>query len=180
MWQVIGQEKALTLLKRSLAEDNLAHAYLLVGPSHIGKMTLAINLAQALNCFKDEPPCGQCSSCVRISRGCHADVQVLSLKSKTNEKGKSNVEIGIDDIRDVQHVANLPPFEGGHKVFIIDGAENMSAEASNCLLKILEEPPTKVVFLLLTSEEDKLLPTIVSRCQRIGLKPMPAAEEGIQ
>jgi len=165
MWQVVGQDKILALLERSLKEDNIAHAYLLVGPRHVGKRTLAINLAQALNCDDSEPPCGQCCSCRRILEGKHADVTSTGLDSKA--------EIGIDDMRRLQRLANLPPYEGKCKVFIIDEAEYLSIEAANSLLKILEEPPPKVVWLLLSAEESRLLPTIISRCQRLELKPIP-------
>jgi DNA polymerase III subunit delta' len=166
MWQVIGQDKILSLLDYSLRTDTIAHAYLLVGPRHVGKGTLAINLAQALNCDGPELPCGQCRSCQRILEGKHADVTPISLDSKT--------EIGIDDIRGLQRLANLPPYEGKCKVFIIDDAEYLSTEAANSLLKILEEPPPSVVWLLLAAEEEHLLPTIISRCQRLELKPVPA------
>ena len=168
MWQVIGQDKILALLGHSLKEDNIAHAYLLVGPRHVGKGTLALNLAQALNCDDPEPPCSQCHSCHRILEGKHADVTSLGLDSQ--------VEIGIDDIRGLQRLANLPPYEGKCKVFIIDEAEYLSTEAANSLLKILEEPPPKVVWLLLAAEERRLLPTIISRCQRLELKPMPSKQ----
>jgi DNA polymerase-3 subunit delta' len=166
MWQVIGQDKILSLLDYSLRTDAIAHAYLLVGPRHVGKGTLAINLAQALNCNGPELPCGQCRSCQRILEGKHADVTPIGLDSKT--------EIGIDDIRGLQRLANLPPYEGKCKVFIIDDAEYLSTEAANSLLKILEEPPQGVVWLLLAAEEEHLLPTIVSRCQRLELKPVPS------
>ncbi len=164
MWQVIGQEKTLTLLDYGLKTDAIAHAYLLTGPGHVGKGTLAINLAQALNCDGPEPPCGQCHSCQRIREGKHADVTTIGLDSRT--------EIGIDDIRGLQRLANLPPYEGKCKVLIIDGAEYLSIEAANALLKILEEPPPTVVWLLLAAEEERLLPTIISRCQRLELKPV--------
>jgi DNA polymerase-3 subunit delta' len=166
MWQVIGQDKILSLLDYSLKTDTIAHAYLLAGPRHVGKGTLAINLAQALNCDGPELPCGQCRSCQRILEGKHADVTPLGLDSKT--------EIGIDDIRGLQRLANLPPYEGKCKVFIIDDAEYLSTEAANSLLKILEEPPPRVVWLLLAAEEERLLPTIISRCQRLELKPVPS------
>jgi len=166
MWQVIGQDKILSLLDYSLKADAVAHAYLLVGPRHVGKGTLAINLAQALNCDGPELPCGQCRSCQRILEGKHADVTPIGLDSKT--------EIGIDDIRGLQRLANLPPYEGKCKVFIIDDAEYLSTEAANSLLKILEEPPPGVVWLLLAAEEERLLPTITSRCQRLELKPVPS------
>jgi DNA polymerase-3 subunit delta' len=166
MWQVIGQEKTLSLLDYGLKTDAIAHAYLLVGPRHVGKGTLAINLAQALNCDGSEVPCGECHACQRIREGKHADVISIGLNSGT--------EIGIDDIRGLQHSANLPPYEGKCKVFIIDEAEYLSTEAANALLKILEEPPPRVVWLLLAAEEERLLPTIISRCQRLELKPVPS------
>jgi DNA polymerase-3 subunit delta' len=92
--------------------------------------------------------------------------------AKDSGEAKSRVEISIDDIRGLQHNASLPPFEGKCKVFVIDGAEYLSSEAANCLLKTIEEPPPQVLILLLTAEELRLLPTVVSRCQRIELKPM--------
>jgi DNA polymerase-3 subunit delta' len=168
MWQVIGQDKVLSLLDCSLKTNAIAHAYLLAGPRHVGKGTLAINLAQALNCDGPELPCGQCRSCQRILEGKHADVTPIGLDSRT--------EIGIDDIRGLQRLANLPPYEGKCKVFIIDEAEYLSTEAANSLLKILEEPPPKVVWLLLAAEEERLLPTIISRCQRLELKPVPSVQ----
>jgi DNA polymerase-3 subunit delta' len=166
MWQVIGQDKILSLLDYGLKTNAIAHAYLLVGPRHVGKGTLAVNLAQALNCDGPEVPCGECRSCQRISEGKHADVTPIGLDSRT--------EISIDDIRGLQRLANLPPYEGKCKVFIIDEAEYLSTEAANSLLKILEEPPPRVVWLLLAAEEERLLPTIISRCQRLELKPVPS------
>jgi DNA polymerase-3 subunit delta' len=168
MWQVIGQDKILSLLAYSLKTNAVAHAYLIVGPRHVGKGTLAFNLAQALNCDGPELPCGQCRSCQRILEGKHADVTPIGLDSKT--------EIGIDDIRGLQRIANLPPYEGKYKVFIINDAEYLSTEAANSLLKILEEPPQSVVWLLLVAEEEHLLPTIISRCQRLELKPVPSEQ----
>jgi DNA polymerase-3 subunit delta' len=164
MWQVIGQDKTLSLLDYGLKSDAIAHAYLLVGPRHVGKGTLATNLAQALNCEGPALPCGQCRSCQRIREGKHSDVTPIGLDSRT--------EIGIDDIRGLQRSANLPPYEGKCKVFIIDDAEYLSTEAANALLKILEEPPPRVVWLLLAADEERLLPTVISRCQRLELKPV--------
>ena len=165
MWQVIGHEKAVRLLERGLKSEKLAHAYLFVGPPHVGKMTLALNLAQALNCDDDERPCGRCSQCQRIAERKHADVQVIGLDGR--------VEIGIDYIREMQHAASLKPFEGRHRVFIIDGAEHLSHEAANCLLKTLEEPPPQVELILLAVNERLLLPTVLSRCQKLTLRPLP-------
>ncbi len=173
MWQIIGQDRAVSLLQRSLEREALAHAYLLVGPPHVGKMTLALELAQAVNCGVAEPPCGECASCQRIALGKHADVQIIGLAGNGDSpEAGSRTEIGIARIRDVMHSANLPPFEGRSRVFIVDGAEQMSTEAANCLLKTLEEPADGVIFVLLTTN-DRLLPaTVVSRCQRLELPPL--------
>ena len=177
MWQVVGQSRVVSLLQHSLERGTLAHAYLFVGLPHVGKMTLALNLAQALNFEAAEPPCGTCDSCQKIASAKHADVQIIGLGSNTDSaEAKSRAEISIAQIREVQHSSNLPPFEGKYKVFIIDGAEFLSTEAANCLLKTLEEPIGKVIFILLTTNE-KLLPmTVISRCQRLELLPLATTE----
>ena len=167
MWQIVGHEKAVGLLEKSLRDEKLSHAYLFVGPRHVGKMTLALNMAQALNCLADEKPCGQCRQCLRIAAGKHTNVQVIGLNGRA--------EIGIDQIRDMQRFSSLKPGEGRHWVFIVDGAENLSREASNCLLKTLEEPPPDVQLVLLAINERLLLPTVLSRCQRLELRPLATA-----
>ncbi len=174
MWQVIGQGRAVSLLEQSLKTGKLAHAYLLVGPPHVGKMTLAIRLAQALNCEGDEKPCLECTACKKIAAGTHADVQVIGLIQ--NEEDPEAKLIHTEQIKDILHSASLPPFEGKHKVFIIDGAELLSSEAANRLLKTLEEPEAKVTFILLTTNDRQLLPTVVSRCQRLELPPLSIVE----
>ncbi len=175
MWQVIGQGRAVSLLQQSLKAGKLAHAYLLAGPQHVGKMTLAIKLAQALNCEAEEKPCLECTACKKIAAGKHSDIRVVGLAQNADESEAKL--IGIDQIKEIQHSASLPPFEGKHKVFIIDGAELMSTEAANCLLKTLEEPEAKVTFILLTTNDRLLPPTVVSRCQRLELTPLPIKEE---
>ena len=174
MWQVIGQNRVVSLLQNGLDAGRLAHAYLFVGPAHVGKMTLAVNLAQALNCESDDRPCLKCTACEKIASANHADVQVIGLSPNGDAAGTKL--IGIDQIKQLQHTASLPPFEGKHKVFIIDGAELLSIEAANCLLKTLEEPMDDVTFVLLTTN-DRLLPeTEISRCQHLELRPLATTE----
>jgi DNA polymerase-3 subunit delta' len=168
MWSLMGHSAVLQLLTRSLQTNRLAHSYLLVGPSHVGKMTLALELAQAVNCIESQKPCGECPQCVRIMSGKHTDVQILSI----DESDATTKEISIDQVRELQRSASLKPFEGDCRVFIADGAERLSQEATNALLKTLEEPPAQVLLLLLTTNEESLLPTLRSRCQRLELHPL--------
>ena len=172
MWQVRGHDQVARQLETSFKAGRLAHAYLLVGPPHVGKMTLALNVTQMVNCLQpEEAPCGQCLQCRRVASGHHADVHILALE-RDREESSSRKEISIGQVREVQHQANLRPYEGKCRVIIVDGAEYMSEEAANSLLKLLEEPPSQVLLLLLASWEEALLPTVRSRCQRVELWPM--------
>jgi len=166
MWNIIGQPKVVALLERGLEKGSLSHAYLFVGPRHVGKASLALDLAQALNCEAVDRPCSSCSACTRISAGNHPDVQIIGLASD------KKTEVGIDQIRDMQRASGLPPFEGQCKVFIIDNTENLSPEAANCLLKVLEEPLPQRVYILLATAENLVMPTVVSRCQLVYLHPV--------
>ena len=223
MWQVQGQDHILKQLEQSLRLGQMAHAYLLVGPPQVGKMTLALNLAQSVNCvqnwtssallegnlpvlafenggnhgvFNDSSiaapsekdkssvalpfaevgqggfPCGSCVQCTRIVQGRHADVRIVGV-GRGKDKEPTSTVIGIEDVKVVMHHANLKPYEGSCGVIIFDGAEFMSEQAANALLKTLEEPPPQVMILLLTANEEALLPTIKSRCQRLMLRPVP-------
>ena len=174
MWETIGNARAVNVLQGSLREGRLSHAYVIVGPRHVGKMTLALDLARALNCTGDDRPCDDCAQCSRTARGLHTDVRVVGLDSGETPSGRPRVLIGIDQVREIQREASLAPFEGAWRVIIIDGAEHLSDEAANSLLKTLEEPPAQVVLLLLASETGALLPTVVSRCQVLELRPVPA------
>ncbi|PKB61927.1 MAG: DNA polymerase III subunit delta' [SAR202 cluster bacterium Casp-Chloro-G4] len=149
----------------------MSHAYLISGPHQVGKMTLAMDVARLLNCEADERPCGECNPCKRITGQLHTDVRAIRVEG-TGREGRGRTAISIDQIRDLQKEASLKPYEGRYRVFIVDGAEQLTEEAANALLKVLEEPPEEVVFLLLTADTGSLLPTIISRCQRIELRPL--------
>ena len=171
MGNLTGHEAAIRELDRSVSTGRLAHAYLIAGPPHVGKMTLATRIAQAVNCLSTEDaPCGTCIQCRRISLGQHADIIVVGLESHQEERARK--EIGIDDVRSMQHAATLNPYEGRYRVFIVNGAERLSEEACNALMKLLEEPPPHSLLLLLTPHPDSLLPTIHSRCRLLQLRPL--------
>ena len=179
MWDIVGQEKAVSFLRKSLERGSLAHAYLLVSPPHVGKMALAVNIAKAINCESPERPCGKCVSCLRIADGKHADIQVIELAQIADSgEGESKTKISVEQVDQILHAVNLAPFEGKYRVFIIDGVEFMSIAAANRLLKTIEEPVDNVVFILLTANENLVPITVVSRCQRIEF--LPVASEVIE
>ena len=163
---MIGQDALRAQLERSVEMGRLAHAMLIAGAAGAGKMRLALELAQALNCETGDEACGDCRQCTRIAASKHADVRVI---------GAPGQAVKIDKMRELQQDAALVPFEGRNRVFIIDGAERMTGEAANCLLKTLEEPPDNVYLLLLTQQPAALLPTVRSRCRLVELRPVAAA-----
>lgn len=263
MWQIYGQEHIVRQLDAAIKADRLSHAYLLVGPPHVGKMALAVNMAQAVNCLagrrparrttgrppepspvssaEPEPPaepaaglfgfddmapeaesggaseslfgdfggididaatdtgseltapvindapqadspasdipCGGCAQCHRIAQGIHSDIRIIGIGSG-EEEGASRRDIRIEQVREIESFLNLTAYEGAGKVVIVDGAELMNTAAANALLKTLEEPPADSLLLLLTANEDALLPTIRSRCSALYLKP--AAKSDLQ
>ena len=180
MFRTLGQERVVAQWQGARRRGEVAHAYLLVGPPRVGKGTLARELAQSLNCPEQDPPCSSCSSCQRIAAGVHPDVLLVTIVPDP-KTGRPRTEIGIDQVRDMERLAFLPPFEGKYKVYIIDGAEKLSLEAANAFLKTLEEPISGVVFLLLTSQPARLPPTLVSRCQVLEVRPLgrEAAERAL-
>ncbi len=169
MWRILGHKLLLRQLDSALAAGKLSHAYLIAGPPHSGKMTLAIDMACAANCLAEASrPCGECIQCRRVLTGQHTDVMVI-----VAPKEQSKRDISIDTVREVEHQASLMPFEGRYRVFVIEEADRMSEQAENALLKTLEEPPAHVLFLLTTAQEGRLLTTVRSRCQRLELRALP-------
>ena len=178
---LVGQEVVVRSLRNALSSGQVAHAYLFSGLRGVGKTTVARLLAKALNCEKGPTadPCGVCETCVEIAGGSALDV--LEMDAASNR--------GIDDVRELREVARVLPVRDRYRVFIIDEAHQLTDAAFNALLKILEEPPAHVVFVLASTEKDKFPATILSRCQQLDFRPIAsevivarlvkiAAEEG--
>ncbi len=161
---VVGHEWAVDLLLNGLALGRVSHATLIVGPPNIGKTTVARVFAQALNCTGNQPvPCGGCLSCRKVISGNHPDVRILDAPDQS---------LKIGQVRELQRQLALSPQEGHWRVAVLCDFERATVEASNALLKTLEEPPGQVVLVLTATEADALLPTIVSRCQVLSLRPL--------
>lgn len=162
---LVGQAHVSRTLKNAVVQNRLAHAYLFVGPRGIGKTSTARILAKSLNCINGPTitPCGKCDNCREITAGNSLDVIEID--------GASNR--GIDDVRELRDNVRYAPAKGRYKIYIIDEVHMLTKEAFNALLKTLEEPPPHVKFIFATTEPDKVLPTILSRCQRFDLHRIP-------
>ena len=159
---VVGQEHVTRTLKNAIETERIAHAYLFVGPRGIGKTSLARIFAKALDCEKGPTasPCCECTMCREIAAGNSLDV--LEIDGASNN--------GVDQVRDLREQVQFAPSHGTFKIIIIDEVHMLSTAAFNALLKTLEEPPPHVKFIFATTEGDKILPTIISRCQRFDLR----------
>ena len=168
---VIGHEWAIHMLQGALERGRLGHAYLFTGPAHIGKTVLARAFAQALNCENPEAaPCQECRPCRLIQNGGHPDVRLIDPQLSSSGFSES---IKIAQIRELQKELALSPYEGRYRVAILTRFETATIGAANALLKTLEEPPDRVKLILTAESPDVLLPTIVSRCQLLSLRPHP-------
>lgn len=168
--EIIGQEHIVKTLTNAIARESISHAYLFSGPRGTGKTTLARLLAKAVNCEKRKKgefePCNKCSSCLEIMQGRAMDLIEIDAASHR----------GIDDIRELRDGIRFSPTKSKYKVFIIDEAHQLTREAANALLKTLEEPPNHAIFILATTEIHKMIPTIISRCQRFDFRKLTLPE----
>ena len=163
--EVYAQDHITKILKNSIEMDRIAQAYLFTGTRGVGKTSMARILAKSLNCLEDESihPCNKCQNCKEITNGNSSDVIEID--------GASNT--GVDDIRELQKELMYSATHSRYKIYIIDEVHMLSKNAFNALLKTLEEPPERVIFIFATTEPHKVLPTIISRCQRFDFKRIP-------
>ena len=167
--QLVGQDEAVAHLQRLASHGRLPHAMLFVGPSSVGKFTAARLLGKGLLCTgpKSYPldACGQCTACIKVESGNHADLHVVTTEER---------QLKIDLIRSAERALRLRPVEGGVKVLLVEDAHRMNVQAQNALLKTLEEPPGDTHIVLTTARLKNILPTVVSRCQRVPFRSLAA------
>lgn len=168
--EVVGQNHVIQTLTNAISQDMVSHAYLFSGPRGSGKTTVARILAKAVNCqqrkSKESEPCNKCDSCLEINHSRAMDLIEIDAASHR----------GIDEIRELRDSIKFSPTKSKYKVFIIDECHQLTKEAANALLKTLEEPPLHAIFILATTEIYKMIPTIISRCQRFDFRKLTAEE----
>jgi DNA polymerase III subunit delta' len=173
-WDVIGHEWAVSLLSENLKRDRLRHAYLFTGPPGVGRRTLALRLAAAINCLNPPAPgqpCLECRACRMLEKMEHPDLSVVQAE-------KEGGTLKVDQVRELQHRLSLAPYEARYRIALLLRFEEAHPSAANALLKTLEEPAPRVVLLLTASSPEDLLPTIVSRCETLRLRPL-ALEQAV-
>jgi DNA polymerase III subunit delta' len=167
-WSLLGHEWAVELLSQHVAQGQVRHAYLLTGPQGVGRRTLALRLAQALNCPQPTTPgqpCLKCSTCQRIQKMAYTDLSVVQAEV-------AGGTLKVEQVRELQHSLSLAPYEGRYRVALLLRFEEAHPSAANALLKTLEEPSPQVVLVLTAESAESLLPTIVSRCEVLRLRPV--------
>lgn len=164
--QFAGLDDLIGPLRAEFSAQRFVHAYLFSGPAGTGKRSAAAICARAVHCEGTAKPCDACPPCRRMLGGTHPDHTVVSASGRS---------IGVDEVRALIQRVSIKPFEGGRHTVVIEGAEKLTAQAQNALLKTLETPPGGAVFFLLTTSPSQLLPTIISRCRLERFRPVPAS-----
>ena len=177
-WDLIGHQWAAQLLAHQIAAGTARHAYLFSGPPHVGRKSMALQFARAINCpspIRPGIPCGECRSCKLIAKLQHPDISII-------ESAHEGAELKVDAIREVQSSLVLSPYEAKYRIAFLFRFHEATISAQNALLKTLEEAPEKVILLLTSDGGDLLLPTIVSRCEQVNLRPVSSEEimDGLQ
>jgi DNA polymerase-3 subunit delta' len=173
MWTTVGHGAALAALDRAVQDGSPAHAYVFSGPEGVGKRTVALEFAAALNCTApSDKPCGACRPCLDTLAGRHPDVELVEPGGLCDEPEHrdhaDSRDLRICQVRRLERVLSLSPYGGGRRVAIIDAADTLRTEAANAFLKTLEEPPANTVIILLVERDERLPETVLSRCQKLA------------
>jgi len=171
-WDISGHEWAVELLRSHIAGGHVRHAYLITGPDGVGKRTLALRFAQALQCQAAAKPgdvCGKCRACRQVPTQTYADLHVI----EPDESGRS---LRVEQVRDLQRFLSLSPIESRWRIALLLRFHEATPSAANALLKTLEEPPAPVVLVVTARSAEALLPTVVSRCEVVPLRPVPLSD----
>ncbi|MBI5935083.1 MAG: DNA polymerase III subunit delta' [Chloroflexi bacterium] len=183
-WNLLGHTWAVDMLRRHIATGETRHAYLFAGAGGLGRRSLALAFARALNCSNPPAPgefCGACRACKQFGERRHPDLSIVEPTIKDPDDRNALIpaqygEIRISQIRDLQRILNLKPYEAKYRVVVCERFNQANSEASNAFLKTLEEPPAHVIVLLTADNPESLLPTIVSRCEVLRLRPLPVEQ----
>ncbi|HZS94296.1 MAG TPA: DNA polymerase III subunit delta' [Chloroflexota bacterium] len=167
--EIVGHRSQVSTLERAIALDTLPNALIITGPDGAGKTRLAREIARTLNCTADERPCGQCVHCRQIASSAHPDVIFIARR-----EGKT--AISIEQVRELREEAALRPYQARYKVYVVEGAETLTAQAADAMLKTLEEPPADLVLILTALDIAALPETVASRCRVVALSSVSESE----